>query len=62
MIEVKGALDFRLRLFDIHGKLIFEKNNQGFVSTESMMNGTYIIEITDLNSGQRLIDKVVVSK
>ncbi|MEY3242584.1 MAG: hypothetical protein RIR11_4023 [Bacteroidota bacterium] len=62
MIEVQGALDFHLRIFDINGKLVYEKDNQGFVSTEKMSNGTYIIEITDLNSGQRLMDKIIVSK
>jgi Secretion system C-terminal sorting domain/YHYH protein/Putative metal-binding motif len=61
-IEVKGVLDYRVRIFDINGKLVYEKNNQGFVFTEQMYNGTYLLEITDLNSGQRIMKKVVVSK
>lgn len=62
MIQVEGVLDFRLRIFDINGKLVFQKDNQSYVSTEQMFNGIYVLEITDLKSGQQLIEKVVVSK
>jgi hypothetical protein len=61
-VAVKGVLDFRMRILDINGKLVYENTNQSFVSTERMVNGTYLIEITDLNSGQRLMEKIVVSK
>lgn len=61
-IEVKGSLDYRVRLFDIGGKLICEMENQNFISTEQMHAGNYVLEMTDLNSGQQLREKVVVSK
>lgn len=61
-IEVKGVLDYRVRMFDINGKLVHENKNQAFVPTEQLPIGTYLLEITDLNSGQKLMEKVLVSK
>ncbi len=62
MIEVEGLLDYRVRMFDMNEKLVYEKENQGFVPTGHLHNGTYLLEITDLSSGQRIIEKVVVAK
>lgn len=62
MIEVKGTLDYRLRIFDINGKLVYEQENQTYITTEQMHNGVYLLEITDLNSGQKVVEKILVSK
>ncbi len=61
-IEVKGVLDYRVRMFDISGKLVYEGRNQQTISTEQLSNGSYVLEITDLNSGKWITEKIIVSK
>ena len=61
-VDVAGVLDYRVRMFDINGKLVFGQQNPVFVSMETLHNGTYVLEITDLNSGQRIMEKIVVAK
>lgn len=61
-IDIKGVLDFRLRLFDINGKLVIEQKNQTALSMEQLHNGTYVLEIMDVQSGQRVMEKILVAK
>ena len=61
-IRVVGNLNFRLRLFDLKGSILLDAYNTYQIDLNSMTEGSYILEITDLSSGQRIVEKIAVFK
>ena len=61
-IDVKGKLDFRVKLYDLDGRLIHTATNSSQIMIESFSTGTYLLEIKDLNSSQKIIERMVIVK
>ena len=61
-IEWEGTLYFNVNLFDIKGTLINTFKNKRTIPTAYMSNGTYLLEIQDLNSAQKIVERIVVEK
>lgn len=61
-ITIPASLQCRVTLMDLSGKQRFEGFNSPLISTESLENGAYLLKITDLDSGQFVVEKVVVEK
>ncbi len=61
-IKVTGQLKFKANLYNLEGKLIDTTYNTKRIDIRTIPDGTYLIEIQDLDSDQRVVEKVVVRK
>lgn len=61
-LVIPGSLQYQVKLLDITGKLRFQGLNSSIIHTEGMQSGTYLLEITDLHSGQLVTKKVMIVK
>ena len=60
-IDVIGNMEYKVSIYNLEGRLIFSSMNAKLIQTQSWQQGTYIIEIQDLKSGQTVIEKIVKS-
>ena len=61
-IEIKGPLNFQANLYNLEGKLIFTKSNLNQINVENISIGTYFLEIKDIKSGQKIVEKIIIGK
>ena len=61
-IDVAGKLNYRSSLYDLDGKLTTTTENKNQISITSIPTGTYLLEIQDLQSGQRIVERIVVGR
>ena len=59
-IDVKGQLDYKVNLYDMNGKLLIESSNPLFLEVASLPMGSYLLEIIDMNSYQRFMERIVI--
>ena len=59
-IDIKGQLDYKVNLYDKEGKLIIESSNSLYLEVASIPMGSYLLEIIDMNSYQRFMERIVV--
>lgn len=48
-----------LSIFDLQGRKMISKTNQSVIEIQTLAQGTYLIEIRDLGSGQKVIERIV---
>jgi len=58
-IDVNGPLEYRVTIFDLNGSVVMQSNNQSLISMNSFSNGAYFLEIKDLLTGQKVIEKIL---
>lgn len=61
-IQHDNNLQFEIQLFDLHGKLLLKTKNVNEISVHDFPYGVYILELKDLNSSQKIIEKIVVTQ
>ena len=61
-IDVDGLLDFTITLYDSQGKRIKISNNSSQIRIETVPSGNYLLEIIDLETGQKIIEKIVIGR
>ena len=61
-IDVIGNLNYRVNLYTIDGTLIKAADNTKFMKIDAILQGTYILEIKDLNTGDQVLEKIIISK
>lgn len=62
VVYLNYASDFRISLFDISGKVIFEENYNGeqyLLDTEKLPKGMYIVTVFDTENGRKFSQKLV---
>ena len=57
-IEVSDHFNFTVKLYDLKGRLI-NITNQQCIDIHNLAIGTYILEIVNLDSGKKVIEKIV---
>lgn len=62
IIKIDGQLNFKVSLFDLSGKQVFYSKNERIIDVNSIPQGTYLLEIEDIKSGKKVVDKIVVGK
>ncbi len=60
-IEINSEVDFQTKLFAMDGKLILETTTS-VLDVSAYANGMYLIEIKDLKTNKRLIERIVINK
>ena len=61
-IEIDRALSFRVNLYDLAGKLIRSAENTSRFNMESILSGTYWLEVDQLDSAQKIIETIVIGQ
>ena len=61
-LDVEGKLKYRVTLYDIEGKSIHTGLNIVQIQITSIPTGTYLLEIQDLESNQKIVERVVVGR
>ncbi|MDF1698714.1 MAG: sialate O-acetylesterase [Saprospiraceae bacterium] len=61
-IELLGQLDYQVSMYTMEGKRILLASNLTRINVDSFANGTYLLEIKDLKTGQKIIDRIVIGK
>jgi len=61
-ITVEGQLDFHSTLYNLEGRLIKAYKNTEHLEIESIPNGTYLLEIKDQKTGDKIIEKIIIGK
>ena len=59
-LEVDGDLEFNAIIYDLNGKIMIRENNAERIFLNNLSCGTYLIEIRDVNSNARIIEKIIV--
>ena len=61
-IDVPENLKYDANLYDLNGRVIINTTNKSVIEIQTLPLGTYLIEIKDLDSGQKVIDKIIKGK
>jgi len=61
-IDVDSQLEYQVNLFDIHGKLIFSKENAKQINVYNLPQDIYLLEIKDLKTGQKVVERIIIGK
>lgn len=58
-ITIEGRLDFEAKVYDLKGRLITRVQNPTILNIDLLSDGTYILELTDKKTGQKIVERVV---
>lgn len=58
-IEVSGNLNYSVSLYDLQGQLLANDMNATTISVASLPNGVYLLEIRNLESPGRIVERIV---
>jgi len=58
-IDVSGSLKYEATIFDLQGRIMISEINQPAIDIQTLPQGTYLIEIKDLDSGLKVIEKII---
>lgn len=61
-INVSGQLEYYSSLYDLVGKLVIRTYNEESVNIEDVPTGSYLLEIRDKKSGEKIIEKIVIGR
>ena len=61
-IELDGQLSFQARLYTLDGKTIMTANNTNQLKIDAIPNGIYFLDIKDLKTKNKIVERIVVQK
>ena len=61
-INISGHINYQVSLYNIDGKLIKSESNLSQLNVESFSLGTYLLEIKDLKTNQKIVEKIIIEK
>ncbi len=59
-IDLVGQLDYQCALYNMEGKLIKAETNNQVLQISEIASGSYLLEIKDLKSSSRIIERLVI--
>ncbi len=59
-IDIDSQLNFQASLYNLNGKLINSSINNSQFNINLIPTGTYLLEIQDLYTGQKIVEKIVI--
>lgn len=59
-IDVSGNLKYEATIYDLQGRIMISTTNQSTIDIQTLTQGTYLIKITDLDSGQNVSKKIIL--
>ena len=61
-IELTEDGDYSFRIMNLKGEVVSSYSNQNRIDMNNLSQGTYILEITELSTGSRTAERIVVIK
>jgi len=61
-IDVSGIPNYEVKLYDLFGKLILQSENQPTMKISAVSQGIYLLEINDLKSHQKSVERIVIRR
>ncbi len=61
-IIVEGQFDFKATIYDINGKIMKTSTNNSQFKISSLPMGMYLLEIKDVQSGKRIIERIMLER
>ena len=61
-VDVDGQLSYEVNLYNLTGQLIRTFGKANSISVGSMPAGSYILEVNDLNSFQKVLERIVIAR
>jgi len=58
-INVPVNLKYHTNIYDLNGRLISSSKNKFVIEIQTLPLGVYLIEITDLDSGHKVVEKII---
>ena len=58
-IKVNGDLKYSVKVFDWDGKLVVNARNLTVIDVQDLVQGTYILELENLDSGKKIVERIV---
>ena len=58
-IDTQANLKYRTNIYDLNGRLISSSKNKSVIEIHTLSLGLYLIEITDLDSGHKVVEKII---
>jgi|GEM_PF-3464325 len=59
-IEIDGILNYSTNLFDLSGRLIVTSANTETIDIKSLERGVYLLEIVDINTDNKIAERIVI--
>lgn len=59
-IHIDGQLNFKASIFNLNGELVLAAYNKQLINVSSFPQGIYLLEIEDLKTKEKLVNKIVV--
>jgi hypothetical protein len=61
-IDIFGQINYQVNLYDLEGKLIRSETNANQILVGNISKGTYLLEIKDLATAQKIVEKITIEK
>ena len=58
-LDIVGTLNFKVSIYSLSGKLILHEMNKNMLDISSLIQGTYLLEIEDLDSRKTIVERIV---
>jgi pimeloyl-ACP methyl ester carboxylesterase len=58
-IDAPANLKYCTNIYDLNGRLISSSKNKSVIEIHTLSPGLYLIEITDLDSGHKVVEKII---
>ncbi|MDF1695368.1 MAG: MopE-related protein [Saprospiraceae bacterium] len=59
-IDVLGELNYQINLYSLEGKLIISELNSNHILVDAIPQGTYLLEIKDVKTSQKIVEKIII--
>jgi len=60
-IELSQELNFVISLFNTGGKLILSASNKNRINISAIPQGIYLLEITDIQTNQKVLERIIIT-
>ena len=62
ILNFERKINYSTEIYDVLGNMIFSQKNKSTIPVNNFISGTYILVIKDVNTGEKMIHKVIVTR
>ena len=59
-VKLLGQSRYQVRLYNLQGKMVLLETNADQIDVTSVASGTYLLEVLETVSGERIVEKVII--
>jgi|GEM_PF-6989549 len=61
-IKVDGNLNYIVKMYELKGRLVVRGENINQLNIDDLQSGVYLLEIKELNSNQKILERIVIER